>query len=234
MSTGKVVWVLDVQRSAYYDAQPLLSARNIELILFAKDELGHFDETVFPLLIKQFGSPDLVIVGREYSDLQGLVMMQINNAPRVWWEHLRMVDADQPQLPIQDATTLITILQTHFFPEKTSKKPVLYLNPDKYSIGYNNQSIRLTPREFQIVNYLYKAPGHNVSRQDFFQQVWKGLKVCNKVLDVHVSNLRKKVNRYGIDILFVKPGSFEMSFREATSPEHNLDGSSPFAQRKIS
>lgn len=213
MYAGKVVWVLDHRSSPYFDAQPLLSIRNIHLIMLEKNQLGIFELSALPPLVRQFGAPDLLIIGKDYADLQGALMIQFDHKPKIWSEHPSTLNADDlPSLPFRDATSLINCLQTFFDQTRPAPEPNLQLDPENCSIAYNGQLIRLTPREFDILKHLYIAPGHSVSRKDFFNHVWKGLKVCNKVLDVHVSNLRKKVHQHGISIQFVKPGSFEMSF----------------------
>jgi DNA-binding response OmpR family regulator len=70
----------------------------------------------------------------------------------------------------------------------------------------------LTPREFQILSLLYRGAEHTATRTELFASVWSGVSVCNKVLDVHVSKLRKKLAGLGIGVSFVRPAAYRLDF----------------------
>lgn len=76
----------------------------------------------------------------------------------------------------------------------------------------------LTPREFQILSLLYRANDHVATRAELFAEIWSGVKVCNKVLDVHVSKLRKKLTGVGIGINFIRPAGYRLELMVGQSP----------------
>jgi two-component system copper resistance phosphate regulon response regulator CusR len=57
--------------------------------------------------------------------------------------------------------------------------------------------IELTPREFDVLVYLFRQPGQVVSREMLAQDVWREtnrLTPLDNVIDVHVAHLRRKVD----------------------------------------
>lgn len=72
--------------------------------------------------------------------------------------------------------------------------------------------VTLTPREYQILSVIYKGEQHTAARRELFACVWSGVKVCNKVLDVHVSKLRRKLLPLELGIRFVKPNGYQLDF----------------------
>lgn len=115
----------------------------------------------------------------------------------------------------------------------------LTMNRTFLTVGYGKGvEVVLTPREFQILGLLYDAPDHCVTRASVFVSVWDGVKVCQKVLDVHVSKLRKKLKPLGISINFVRPSNYVLEIpgarqmaTSANSPETTFAPSEPLAAR---
>jgi hypothetical protein len=178
----------------YLDAQPVLAARDILLRQI------HSPEAASQLPPEQ---PDVVVVGDRYLELAGSALGRLSPE-----QVIRATD-------FRDATGLINRLSA-FFPATVQQAATqIELDPGQATILLNGTRIRLTPREFDILNHLYSAPSHSVTRKEFFRKIWGGLKVCNKVLDVHVSNLRKKIQAHGLRIQFTKPDSFTMTLPPA-------------------
>ena len=69
-------------------------------------------------------------------------------------------------------------------------------------------SIQLTAREIQIFTLLQRAHGQGVQRSLIQRQVWGGLFVSEKTLDVHLFNLRRKLVAVGLEILFISSNSY--------------------------
>jgi len=60
-----------------------------------------------------------------------------------------------------------------------------------------NDELQLTPREFDVLAYLFRNQGQTVSRQMLMQEVWREnnrLTSLDNVIDVHLARLRKKVD----------------------------------------
>lgn len=87
----------------------------------------------------------------------------------------------------------------------------LSLNATALTVGWESgQKVALTPREHQIFSLIFHAAGHSATRPAIFSNVWSAVKVCQKVLDVHVSKLRKKLKPLGLEVNFVRPNNYRL------------------------
>ena len=74
----------------------------------------------------------------------------------------------------------------------------LTLDPATQSVKRGAQAIELTRKEYAILAILMRYPGEVVSRARLAEQVWKDdLIAIDNLIDVHVSNLRRKVDPPG-------------------------------------
>lgn len=61
-------------------------------------------------------------------------------------------------------------------------------------VSVNGQEISLTPHEYEILHILVESPDKVFSRESLYEQVWKGGYYGeDNTVNVHVSNLRKKI-----------------------------------------
>lgn len=59
----------------------------------------------------------------------------------------------------------------------------------------------ISRKEFLILSYLLRANGRPVSHQDIWHYVWgEAEEFKDQVLRVHITNLRRKLTPYGIEI----------------------------------
>lgn len=59
-----------------------------------------------------------------------------------------------------------------------------------------NTKIELLPREFDLLEYFLRRPGKVITREMLLQEVWEYyFSMESHVVDAHVSNLRKKIDR---------------------------------------
>jgi DNA-binding response OmpR family regulator len=71
----------------------------------------------------------------------------------------------------------------------------LALNPQTYEVTREGNEIRLTRREFQLLNYLMRHAGKVISREQILNQVWgSDAEVTLNAIDATVKLLRKKVD----------------------------------------
>ena len=64
--------------------------------------------------------------------------------------------------------------------------------------------IELLPREFRLLEYFLRHPGRVVTRAMLLQEVWHyHFSLATNVVDVHISNLRKKIDTKGMPSLIV-------------------------------
>lgn len=74
----------------------------------------------------------------------------------------------------------------------------LLLDPARRQIFWDNQELRLSPREFDLMVYLCNQPGRVYSRQEIEKNVWgEDLPPSSNVVDVHIANIRSKLRDVG-------------------------------------
>jgi two-component system response regulator RegX3 len=65
-----------------------------------------------------------------------------------------------------------------------------------YTVEVDGVSTRLTPSEFRLLALLASAPGEVKTRREIMQHLWQSSYVGDEhACDVHVSNLRRKIER---------------------------------------
>lgn len=68
------------------------------------------------------------------------------------------------------------------------------LNPATKQVQQNNTPVRLTLKEFGLLEYLMRHPGEAKTREDILSGVWDfAFDSFANVVDVHITNLRKKL-----------------------------------------
>ena len=74
----------------------------------------------------------------------------------------------------------------------------LRLDLPAHSLTVDGQPVRLTPSEFRLLSLLMKEPGRVFTRRELMQHLWESSYVGDqRAADVHVANLRRKIDRDG-------------------------------------
>jgi DNA-binding response OmpR family regulator len=74
----------------------------------------------------------------------------------------------------------------------------LVVDADRHHVERAGKRIQLTPKEFQLLEYLALNSGYVVSRSMIAEKIWgHGFESYSNAIDVHVNNLRKKIDRSG-------------------------------------
>jgi two-component system alkaline phosphatase synthesis response regulator PhoP len=70
------------------------------------------------------------------------------------------------------------------------------IDTNKYEVTVRGQQIDLTPREFELLQYLAKNMGRVLSRDHLLDKVW-GYEFAGdtRIVDVHISHLRDKLEK---------------------------------------
>lgn len=86
-------------------------------------------------------------------------------------------------------------------PKKSIEVKGLFWDEDRFELSYQNQSIKLTPKEFLMLGQLLKNPDKVFSRDQLIQLVW-GLdsETEGRTIDSHVRNVREKIRQVGFPI----------------------------------
>ena len=91
----------------------------------------------------------------------------------------------------------------------------------------NLQASDLTHKEIFILNLLNESPMQGCSREMIIRTVWQTAKVGQKTFDVHLHNLRRKINPLGLAIRCSSPHQYSLVsgsggpslFSEADAPD---------------
>jgi DNA-binding response OmpR family regulator len=63
-------------------------------------------------------------------------------------------------------------------------------------VSWQGKSSLLSQREFSLVEFLMRTPGHIYSRQEILKHVWAiSFNPETNVVDVYIQRIRKKLNR---------------------------------------
>jgi DNA-binding response OmpR family regulator len=72
------------------------------------------------------------------------------------------------------------------------------LDPGKHTVLQDGTSVTLTLKEFSLLEYFMRHPNEAVPREEVMDHVWSfDFPGFSNVLDVHMKNLRKKLDTYG-------------------------------------
>jgi DNA-binding response OmpR family regulator len=83
--------------------------------------------------------------------------------------------------------------------DRTSKRRLadLELDPGTRRVTRGGEEIELTPKEFELLEYLMRYQGQTVSREMLARDVWQvsaRATPMDNVIDVHIARLRKKMD----------------------------------------
>ena len=102
-----------------------------------------------------------------------------------------------------NADELLALVNSKFRKTMLSlKKNIGHLSLDlkKNVLLSHGEKVDLTPKEFKIVALLWDKMNEVVTREDILEQVWEGTHVSHRVIDNHITALRKKVTTHGMSV----------------------------------
>ena len=67
----------------------------------------------------------------------------------------------------------------------------------------NGENLRLTPKQFDILQLLVDHVGKIVTKEELFEIAWKGTYdiYANNVIKYHIREIRKKLSQHGVEHL---------------------------------
>ena len=83
----------------------------------------------------------------------------------------------------------------------------------KHTVTLKNKPIELTSKEFELLKALVEAKGRVLSREILLDRVWgyeRALEIETRTVDLHVSQLRKKLKEISTCILTVKNAGYRL------------------------
>lgn len=86
-------------------------------------------------------------------------------------------------------------------PQSIVESNGLMWNEDTFELSYNNQVIKLTPKEFKMIGYLIKNPGKVYERDKLIDLIWGyATDVEGRTVDSHIRNIRDKIRKVGFPV----------------------------------
>jgi two-component system phosphate regulon response regulator PhoB len=78
----------------------------------------------------------------------------------------------------------------------------LRLNRNEKLCYLDNQSLQLTPTEFELLEFFLSHPNRIHSRREIINQVWgDDIVVTNRTIDTNITRMRKKLGQYSQNII---------------------------------
>ena len=87
----------------------------------------------------------------------------------------------------------------------------------KYLVWVKGKSVELTSKEFGLLKVLIEAKGRVLSREVLLDRVWgydRALEIETRTVDLHVSQLRKKLRQEGLRVFTVKNAGYRFILDE--------------------
>ncbi|WP_448376774.1 response regulator transcription factor [Fervidobacterium sp.] len=88
---------------------------------------------------------------------------------------------------------------------------------EDYTVIYDGKKIELTSKEFELLRLLAQRPDRVFSREQILEELWKDdFEVYDRVIDVHINSLRKKLGKNwivtvrGVGYKFSKKGDSDV------------------------
>jgi len=121
---------------------------------------------------------------------------------------------------------LVARVKAFFRRTKGLKEVIRYgkleIYPEDYTVFYDGKKIELTSKEFEILRLLAQRPDRVFSREQILEELWKDdFEVYDRVIDVHVNSLRKKLGKNwivtvrGVGYKFSKKGDTALESDES-------------------
>ncbi|MGI8992277.1 MAG: response regulator transcription factor [Bryobacteraceae bacterium] len=80
--------------------------------------------------------------------------------------------------------------------EKLLSHNGLVLDPEKHRVSLDGHAVSLTPFEYRLLHALMAAPGRIFLREELLRYLYPaGEAVVDRVIDVHIGNLRQKIEK---------------------------------------
>jgi DNA-binding response OmpR family regulator len=67
------------------------------------------------------------------------------------------------------------------------------IDKNKHAVVYNGIETKLQKKTFQVLSYLYDNMDKIVTRDEIYANVWEGMIVEERTIDVHVRKIRKNI-----------------------------------------
>ncbi|TYO94617.1 response regulator transcription factor [Desulfallas thermosapovorans] len=85
------------------------------------------------------------------------------------------------------------------------KTGALVIDAGKYEVKVDGKPVELTPKEFELLNFLARNPGKVMSRDVLLDNIWDyAFSGDTRIVDVHISNIREKIEPSPKNPVYIK------------------------------
>jgi two-component system response regulator CpxR len=182
------------------------SERGIELILSGKYKLAIFDLPLptlngFEALrrVRRQSLLPILILSAGGNDTERVMALELGADDYLHKPFLLPELSARLRTILRRASTGVSVFGT------LVKAKSLELNRNDYRVKCREREIPLTASEFDLLEYLVKRAGQIISREELTQQILRReLNSNDRSIDVHISNLRKKLATNHIESCKIK------------------------------
>jgi len=164
-------------------------------------EVENFDLVVLDVMLPHRTAHEILATMRARGSKTPVLLLTAKDAVE---DRVRGLDAGADDYLVKpfafpELLARIRALNRRGVPETSPKLRVADLQMDVVarSVRRDGQTLELTAREFELLEYLLRHQGHVVSREMLTREVWKEAgrhTPLDNVIDVHVARLRRKVD----------------------------------------
>tara|TARA_Y100001970_G_scaffold275355_1_gene376473 strand:- start:796 stop:1074 length:279 start_codon:yes stop_codon:yes gene_type:complete len=74
---------------------------------------------------------------------------------------------------------------------------MLKIYEDLYEISFNDKTLDLTPKEYELLKILIKESNKLLSKSELRELLWPKKDLKSRVVDTYISRIRKKLKIFG-------------------------------------
>lgn len=108
----------------------------------------------------------------------------------------------KPFRPKEVMARVKAVLRRTHHPEQADSAPVrvgcIEVDPLQATVHVENKRLELTATEFRLLHYMAEHEGRTFSREELLEAVLPESDALERVIDVHLGNLRKKLESCGV------------------------------------
>ena len=175
-----------------------------------------YDIIILDLMLPDIAGEDLCRKIREEKISSFILMLTAKKQLATIVEGLNCGADDYLTKPFE-FSELLARLRALLRRSSKNKENVLYgpgikLYPEKEQAFKDGLEIKLTKKEFMVLEYLLRHKGHVISRNQLLEHAWdRNVNIVTNVMDTHIKNLRKKLGKYGKSIKTVYGSGYKIS-----------------------
>ncbi|MBF0442868.1 MAG: response regulator transcription factor [Oligoflexales bacterium] len=211
MGKKKLIWVVEDDAAVN---ETLCEILDKNFLVESFDGLSSFYKA---MLLKENGKPDLVLVDNCHPDGRFSDFVLTERFDRISMPPFILLtgqdDAkaislcyekggvDYIRKPFNEFELLVKI--KHHIDKLENEAVEGQFQLDNNSLTICKNAVRspiLTAKEFQILSILFESKGQSASKAKLVSSVWNNIKVSDKSIRVHLSNLRRKIRPLGLSI----------------------------------